>query len=700
LSKELPEVTETAEALRNEIKIEAAGSTGFELEAFARVFSRRLEEAEQVYDVNVEPLRCNGPRGRRLEILGYAEDATDGSLLLLAGRYFGNDETLTLTDARDAMGRATAFFESAVNGWIAENLEASSRESEYAEYFARQASLGAVARLRVALITDGIMSNRIRTIESGIVAGLKTTYEIWDQRRILDAALPEQGSEDIHVDFTRWLPGGLPCLIAESDDSATQTYLAVIPARLLAEVFDEYGSLLLESNVRTFLSARGAVNKGIQATLAQQPDRFLAYNNGLTTTATAVEIEQSAFGAVIRSIDRWQIVNGGQTTASIVHYLRGDKSRSVDDVQVQMKLVTVTDADAASIVQAVAKYANSQNRVSGADLFATHEFHVRMEQISRRLRAPAREGQQYQSGWYYERARGQWENDRSARGTAGEQKKFDLEYPKLQRVTKTDWAKYAYSWGQKPHLVSKGAQSVFADYAVAVDKAWKDNDDQFGDDYFRINIGKAIMFETLRMAILKQDWYRMAPGYLANIVAYAIARFALQIETQFHDLKYDFGRVWAQQTPSEITLAALLDVARLAQRHLTDESRPQANVTQWAKQQACWDQFARVQLRIPPGVDKDLIGKVEVHTQAQDARKQRAMDSGFEATRRVLAVSADVWHSIYGTSHHITVSPMERDLVQMFGLHPGKVPSERQAGALLRLLGRMADNGVIPPDSF
>lgn len=683
--------------LRNEIKIESAGSTTFEVEAFARVFARRLEDAEQVFDLNVEALQCRGPRGRKLELLGYAEDATDDSLTLLAGRYFGSDSTLTLTDAREAFARATGFVENAADGWLSENLEASSREAEYADYFMRQVAAGKVSRIRVVLITDGLMSGLIRTIENDITAGIKTTYEIWDQKRILDAAKPDTRSEDIEIDFRRWMPGGLPCLTASAADSSLPSYLAVLPARVLADIFEEHGSLLLESNVRTFLSARGAVNRGIQETLRDAPDRFLAYNNGLTTTAVSVQLNGGVGNSRIMSIKGWQIVNGGQTTASIAHFLRAAKDRSVDGVSVQMKLVVVDPSEASGVVHSVAKYANSQNKVSGADLFSTHDFHVRMEQISRRLRAPAREGQQYQTGWYYERARGQWENDRAARGPAAEQKKFELEYPKAQRIVKTDWAKYAYSWGKKPHMVSKGAQSVFADYAVAVDRQWESDDAQFGDGYFRANVGKAIMYEELRSAVLKEDWYRASPGYLANIVAYAMSRFALQIDNQFGGAKFDFERVWQRQSVDDTGIRALLEFARGAQRHLTDEGRPQANVTQWAKQQACWDRFSKKSMALPQEVEYLLSSAEEAKSALREVRQERAMDSEFELIQKVLAVKPGTWESVYRAGG---LSPTESSLVQNFGLRQGKVPSERQAQVLMRLLARMAEHGVVSRDSF
>lgn len=598
--------------LRNEIQVGAvAGIGAFEVDAFAEVFARRLEDAEAVSDLNVEALRCNGPRGKRLEILGYAENAIEQSLILLAGRYFGSDETLTMTGAKDLMSRATGFIAAAVSGWLMGHLEMSSREWDYARYFAKEVADGRITKLRVILITDGIMSGRIRTIESEMVVGLKTTFEIWDQRRIIDAALPDRGSEDIEVDFTKWISEGLPCLVAAGNDETTRTYLSVIPARVLADVFDEYGSLLLESNVRTYLSARGQVNRGIQGTLAQEPERFLAYNNGLTTTATGVELGRSNEGITIRRLHRWQIVNGGQTTASLAHYLRNDRTRNVDGVSIQMKLVIVSDLNSATVVQAVARYANSQNRVSAADLFSMHEFHVRMEQISRRLRAPVQEGKQYQTGWFYERARGQWENDRVARGSASEQAKFDLAYPKSQRITKTEWAKYAYCWDQHPDLVSKGAQSMFADYATKVNAQWTKNDGNgscvYDDAYFRASIGKAIMYATCRVEVLKQNWYKAAPGYLANVVAYAISGLAFQISVQFDGAEYNFENVWQRQAVSTSTLEALREIALLAQQHLTDSHRPQANVTQWAKQQACWEGFKKVPIRLDDGVEGDLV---------------------------------------------------------------------------------------------
>lgn len=680
--------------IRNEIKLESAGTASFELEAFVRVFAKHLEDSEMLLDTNVEILSAKGPRGKRLEFVGYAEDQTDDSLTILAAKYFGQDETLILTEAKEVMNRAKSFLEHSIDGWLEQNLEISSREVEYASYFAGRFSRYQVSKVKIVLLTDGFMSDRIKTLESDYLGKVKVTYEIWDQKRVLDSDLPDLGSEDILVDFTKWLPTGLPCLEAKQGDKSTKTLLAVIPAKILAEIFDEYGSLLLESNVRTFLSARGAVNKGIQATLAQEPTRFLAYNNGLTTTATDVSVVDSSAGKCIQTIKRWQIVNGGQTTASIVHFLRADKTRTVDDVHVQMKLVIVEDSESSEVVQSVAKYANSQNKVTAADLFATHDFHVRMEQISRRLKASPKEGQQYQTSWYYERARGQWENDRNSRGSLAEQKKFLLEYPKSQRITKPAWAKYEYCWAQKPHLVSRGAETVFADFAVATDNAWQKDDTLFNDGYFVEGVAKTILYEELRANVLKEKWYQEQQGYLANIIAYAISRFSLAIATDYPGFKYDFRKVWQSQSVPGSSMKDLVAISKQVQKFL-NEPRPQGNITQWAKQLQCWERFIQVPVSISNDTRHDLISSIAAVETSNEQKNQRKIDNEVEGAIRILRISPTVWDTVENHTGPVSKSPMESDLLKLFRPGSGKVPTEKQANALLRLFTRFIENGVI-----
>jgi hypothetical protein len=181
----------------------------------------------------------------------------------------------------------------------------------------------------------------------------------------------------------------------------------MIPGVLLAEIYRQHGARLLEQNVRTFLQARGKVNKGIRDTILNQPEMFLAYNNGLCATAAQIQIE-SEKGPVanIRSITDFQIVNSGQTTASLTSApLKDDADLSA--VLVQLKLSVIRDpAQVGAIVSNISRFANSQNKVNEADLRSNDAFQVRVEHLSRTVWVPCKAGANRQTKWFYERARG------------------------------------------------------------------------------------------------------------------------------------------------------------------------------------------------------------------------------------------------------------------------------------------------------
>lgn len=676
--------------LSNAIALRALGGDYFQIQAFGEELAQRLEEAEVFFDISIEPLRCTGRNRKGLALLGYAEDAADDSLIIIAGAHFAEPgRTLTRSDAKLAFDSAAGFLEQSKDGWLSENLEISSKESAHASYFSKQ--LEHVQKLKFVLVTDGTMSDRIRVIESDVVCGIPASYSIWDLKRFEDLANSVSGLDEFTVDLTKWVPEGLPCLVGAESISHAKTYLTILPGRLLADVYKEYGSQLLESNVRTYLSARGKVNKGIQVTLANDPDMFLAYNNGLTTTATGVEVSHGPDGPRITKLNNWQIVNGGQTTASLTHFMKAGSGRDLDGVYVAMKLVTVEAESAPKLVGQISRFANSQNAVSEADLFSNSPFHVRLEQISRRVMAPAEEGRQHQAKWFYERARGQYENERNAHTPAG-QRKFDLEYPKAHRITKTDWAKYAFSWSQRPWEVSKGAQTNFMEFAKLASDTWAKEPDSVNDGYYRAGVAKAILFTSLRASIMKSDWYES--GYLANIVTYSISKFTYELGAQFDGRKLDLEKVWKRQGPSPETLRAMTGLAEHVRLVLMNPSGGQRNVTQWAKQQACWDAVRRASTSLDRALEADLVEASDEKARATTARRERQVDDGLEAITRVLNVPRATWGTIKtdGTKVGI-VSPTDLDLIAL--VERGGLPSDRQASRLLAILDRAREATLI-----
>jgi hypothetical protein len=252
-----------------------------------------------------------------------------------------------------------------------------------------------------------------------------------------------------------------------------------MPGKLLAQLYERYDSRLLEQNVRTFLQTRGSVNKGIRETILNEPLMFFAYNNGITATAQEVEIVRTHMGSVITRILDLQIVNGGQTTASLFHAQRKDNA-SLDQIYVQMKLSVIDPRESEEIVPKISEYANTQNRVNASDFFSNSPFHLRMEEFSRRILAPARSGLQRETKWFYERARGQYAEAQSTL-TDAEKRKFLALFPKLQLFTKEDLAKYENVWDKLPKYVSKGRQKNFAQYAFRIGKEWENSKDTFSE---------------------------------------------------------------------------------------------------------------------------------------------------------------------------------------------------------------------------
>ena len=229
---------------------------------------------------------------------------------------------------------------------------------------------------------------------------------------------------------------------------------------MLASIYDEFGSRLLEGNVRSFLSASGKVNKGIKETILKTPKYFFTYNNGIATTASEIKTEMTENGLEIVAIKDLQIINGGQTTASLLNTkINYEKDTHLEDIFVAMKLTVITSDDSAKMIENISRCANSQNKVSDADFFSNSPFHVRFEQLCKQYPAPAINGNQYQTHWFYERARGSYKQEQM-KLTKAQRDKFALLNPKNQVITKTDLAKFMNSYYQLPQEVSKGAQRI------------------------------------------------------------------------------------------------------------------------------------------------------------------------------------------------------------------------------------------------
>ncbi|WP_082803341.1 AIPR family protein [Kocuria palustris] len=688
-------------ALQEDIDRRASAAGKYTLEAMTEVLAERLEDAEEVFNLTTDPVSCRGRRNKVLEILGYAEDGGDDSLVVLAGKHTGDpDASLSLTEAKRIFSAAAGFLEQSADGSLESILEPSSKEADYATFF-REMLANRVQRIRFYLLTDAVKSTRIKEIPGSDVAGVEATYQIWDRTRFEELASSETGREEMSVDFTQWLPDGLPLLKSNAVEDAEQesdnpTFVGVVPGKVLADVYREHGTRLLESNVRTFLSARGKVNRGIQRTLIHKPQMFLAFNNGLATTATAITSVDDGPVAYVHSIDNWQIVNGGQTTASLLHFLRQKSTNQLDDVAVQMKLVLVTAEENASQVAEISRNANSQNSVNEADFFSNSDYHRQMSTHSKRVKPPRKGAAQYSTRWFYERARGEYDTLRG--NTSGaRQRDFDLQNPKSQRISKTDWAKYLNAWDQKPHIVSKGAQTNFVEFANAVNDAWEKNRNQFGESYFRESVGKAILFNSIRAHVRTSPWY--LGGYLANITAYTMAKVSKEIEQQFPGYEFDFELVWRDQQIHDSARPVIDSVGQTVQSVLTSPSRGQANVTQWAKQEACWAAVKNTLINLPRTFEASLVSREDKQQRNKASAGTQKLDNEFELIGQMVAIPSETWRDMLEDgSQNGLLTEKQIALIRRFGLTGRPANHGWEASTMKQAVDQLIEHGIVSSD--
>lgn len=505
------------------------------------------------------------------------------------------------------------------------------------------------------------------------------------------------------------LIGGPPCqaysVVGRSRNARRKDHLKTDPRyglyRQYIEVLAELRpAVAVMENVKGILSASLDGNHVFPVVLAglrypRNDTTYRTYNNGITATAEEVELEGNDGRLLLHRMKNFQIVNGGQTTASLHVAYRGRHGRRKSEADlsrtcVQVKLTVVDRERAAELVPKISEYANTQNRVSAADFFSNHPFHVRLESFSRRIYAPSPEGTFQQSKWFYERARGQYADARAQRLTTAQRRKFDLENPRRQLFTKTDLAKFCGVWEARPHTVSLGAQKNFADFAGRVGKAWEKDDTQFNEAWFREVVAKAITFRRTEKIVSAQDWYE--GGYRANIVAYAIAKLAHDVEAKKRAV--DFEAIWRRQALTEAMEDALALAAREANQALIDPLPGIRNVTEWAKKQPCWKRVRSLAITWPSPFLEELISAEDQNAAARSAKRSQRELNGLEAQIAVVEAGPNLWTDAlqWGDSRRL-LSPKERAVLQVATRVPEQMPSDKQSLLVLETLRRLKTEG-------
>lgn len=529
-----------------------------------------------------------------------------------------------------------------------------------------------VKECQFILITDSSLPKSMYHIENKSVGEIQYTYSVYDINYFYQ--IHKNGNQ--YASFV--LDTNLPCLTVNNENNDYVSYLTVISGKELASIYGKYKSKLLEENVRTFLQFRGDVNKGIRYTLQNKPDYFFAYNNGITATATDVEIEKNC---IVR-INNLQIVNGGQTTASI--YAASEKYKvDLSDVNVPMKLSVVKKLEIHStFVSNVAEFANTQNKVNKSDFFSNHKYHIDMKKVSSRLWVNRKAGSQVSSRWFYERVRGEYLNEQSHLNKT-ELKKFLLEYPKHQYIDKLDLAKSENAWLQRPYFSALGAQGSFVKFSDYIIEEMDKNENLVTDNYFKSAISRLIIFWEIERIISKAPWY--TGGFRAQTVAYTLAALSYIIEKQ-GKLHFNFDTIWENQLVPDDIINELEKIGKIVHLSLLSPNSRYGNVSVFAKKKDCWESIKRLNYDSIE-IDKSyFIAQDEFKKIKKDDIKNKNFDEGLDKEILVYKTDYKVWAKLREFYANEGLSDFQIRTLKKYSIPNKHIPTQNETNTLYKLL--------------
>ena len=514
------------------------------------------------------------------KINGYALSDNYETVDLFITIYNGSETIQRITKEKvdQAAIRISNFFIKAIYNDYVNEIEESSPIFEFSDTLANYKELkDNLVRVNAVIITNGEYKGDFPPTRE--ICGYKVFYRVLDINYLY--GISEASRMPIEISFEEDNIQ-VPCVTAETGSEEYQAYIAIMPGQGLVNLYERFGSRLLEQNVRSFLQFTGKINKGIRNTILNEPYMFLAFNNGIAATADEIELDDT--GHFIKRISNLQIVNGGQTTASIYHTWKKDKA-DISNIHVQLKLSVIKNKDEFSnIVSQISRYANTQNKVNDADFTANNPFLIDFEKLSRYILSPTTEQNNIQTNWFFERARGQYKNIRQKDGfTKSRQKQFDLKYPKFQMFTKVELAKYlnAYQevWdGRKlvigPHIVVRGNEKNYAQFIN------NNIPQKFNNVYFEDAIAKIILFKKA------EKLYGVKPNNIGEMRS-AVVPYAISLLGYLTSNKLDLYKIWKTQTISTQLSDFLYDLMGKINQFIIDNS-PSSHYIEWAKKEECW----------------------------------------------------------------------------------------------------------------
>ena len=674
--------------------------------------SQTLDDLESIGELN-DPIpmsiEMKGRRGRIMAFDAYAYDEADAALVLIASDFSNerdNAFNLTNTKINDLYLRMRNFLDEAVNGNIADYCDDSDEAIDIAKEFKKHIGKSLlntdIMRFKFYILSDSMLSKQVKSVAQEDFLERPVELNVWTIERFYQT-FSSNASEVIEFDTQDFGCDGLQCLKANLGDTTTyDAYLGIVPGEFLARIYLKYGSKLLQGNIRAFLSVRGNVNKGIRNTIISEPSNFFTYNNGIAIVARSVSFSED--GTKIIHFKDPQIINGGQTTASLANaIIRKEAKNGMDTIFVPMKLTVLNVENDMSeeqlnqynaITKRISQCANSQNAVSAADFFSNHPFHVMMEKLSAKVLAPPVDGNPFQTIWFYERSRGKWEQEQM-KLTQAERKKYCDMHPKSQVIKKEKLAKCLNTLEMNPHQVCQSSAINFSKFAEQIETLYNESRDSINEEFFKKAVCSVILFDRLDTLVNKSQWYPKG-GNKAQIVPYAIAKL-MSILPKDRDL--DWKTIWQKQNIYPILAKELLAIAYCAHNYLMEKAGG-GIVRTISRNLATWKGFKDYEYQLTNEFIASLISKSETKAVEEAAKRAHRFNSEIDASVEIFNLGEAYWKQVYSDlNKNGLLSYGDLNFILSISKYIAKasLPTPAQCKRLVKIVTKAEDKGYIMP---
>ena len=521
------------------------------------------------------------------QVNAYAISDNYENLDLFITVFKGTDEISTVTkpEIETAQKRVSNFFNKCISKEYVNEIEESSEIFQLANTLANYQEIKEnLVRVNVIILSDGEYKGEFPKNDK--ISNYNVFYRVIDINFLYK--ISEESRVPIEINFKDFdgEQYEIPCLTANTDSQKYMTYIAIIPGNCVSKLYERYGARLLEQNVRSFLQFTGKINKGIRDTIRNEAEMFLAFNNGIAATADHIELDETK--RFITKISNLQIVNGGQTTASIYNSAKKDRA-DISKIFVQVKFTVIENPEQYSeIVSRISKYANTQNKVNDADFSANNPALVAFEKLSRYILSPITITSNLQTCWFFERARGQYKTLRSREGrTKALQLAFDKKYPKKQMFSKVEFAKYINAYqevydGKKlvigPHIVVRGNEK---NYAQFIGNNLPENNKKINNVFFEDTIAKCILFKNA------DKRYGVKPNSIGEMKQ-VVVPYTLSLLNIITENKLDLFKIWKNQDVSTELSDFIYNLMKQVNEFILDTYNGQHYIEK-AKKEECWD---------------------------------------------------------------------------------------------------------------